>query len=153
LFSFLSHSPVSPNPNPLHYDEEEALRSPPTHCTTTKKKHPPHHSSTSIPHHSTIGSAPFDHRTHAVDPHTARAMEPSISTDQNQSTKKKKKKKKRAQLNYQKKKKGTKPPKSLDESRIWRASAESTSSFTGVDPSTECHPSSIHGRSGLIVDP
>jgi len=35
--------------------------------------------------------------------------------------------------------------------RIWRALAESTSSFTGVDPSTGRHPSSIHGRSGLIL--
>jgi hypothetical protein len=91
LFSFPSHSPVSPNPNPLHYDEEEAPRSPPTptHCTTTKKKHPPHQSSTSIPHHSTTGSASFNHRTHDVDPPTAKATEPPISTDQDQSTGKK----------------------------------------------------------------
>jgi hypothetical protein len=76
------------------------LRSPPTptHCTTTKKKHPPHQSSTSILHHSTTGSAPFNHRTHDVDPPTARATEPPIYTDQDRSTGKK------AQLNHQKKK-------------------------------------------------
>jgi hypothetical protein len=57
----------------------------------------------------------------------ARATEPPINTDQDRSIRK------RAQL---------KPIKTP---------TDSTSSFTGVDPSTGRHPSSIHGRSGLIL--
>jgi hypothetical protein len=119
LFSFLSHSLVSLSLSSLPQPQPTALRRRrSTHRTTL---------STSIPHHSTTGSMPFNHYTHDVDPPTARATEPPISTDQDRSTEK------RAQL---------KPIKTP---------AESTSSFTSIDPSTGRHPSSIHGRSGLIL--
>jgi hypothetical protein len=122
LFSFLSLSPVSPNPNPLHYDEKEAP-------TALRQRRSTHRTtlSTSIPHHSTTGSTPFNHRTHDVNPPTPRATEPPISTDQDRSTEK------RAQL------------------KLIKTLAESTFSFTDVDPSTGRHPSSIHGRSELIL--